>query len=139
MIRILVIDDEKVIRNSLSEMLSLSGFEVRTAANGNEGIRLMDQVPADLVITDIVIPKQEGLETILQLRRYHPQAKIIAISCSGVGAGRTYLQAAHAMGAERTLSKPFSFRDLIETIDEILGTTMQSHPQSSPHPERKQS
>ncbi len=129
MVTILVIDDEYAIRDSLSEMLSLSGFEVRTACHGKEGMRMMDQAPANLVITDIVMPEQEGLETILQLRRHHPQTRIIAISGGGVAAGQGYLRAAHSMGADRTLSKPFAFRELKETIDEILKTT-------TPHPER---
>lgn len=130
MVRILVIDDDHVIRASLSEMLGLSGFEVRNAADGKEGLLLMDEAPADLVITDIVMPEQEGLETILQLRQRYPQTKIIAISGGGTDAGRAYLQAAHCLGAERTLSKPFPFRDLLEVIDEVLGATKRSQQSS---------
>ncbi|MCD4750789.1 MAG: response regulator [Thermoanaerobaculales bacterium] len=121
MVQILVIDDDDVIRASLCEMLRLSGFEVRTAENGHVGMNLFAQAPADLVITDIVMPEKEGLETIVELRRLCPKVKIIAISGGLTGPAKGYLAAARGLGADRVLSKPFTLQDLLKLMKELLG------------------
>ena len=120
MARVLVIDDETQVRNMLRQMLERAGYEVEEAANGAVGVGLYRQTPADLIITDILMPEKDGIETILALRKTHPEVKIIAIS----GGGRTekleILLAAESFGALRTLAKPFERQELLEAVRTVL-------------------
>ncbi|MCH8809524.1 MAG: response regulator, partial [Proteobacteria bacterium] len=83
MARILIIDDEDELRSMLRQMLEQAGHEVTEAVNGAEGIRLYEQDRPDLIITDIIMPEKEGVETIIALRRADPDLPIIAISGGG--------------------------------------------------------
>ncbi|MEW5726067.1 MAG: response regulator [Thermodesulfobacteriota bacterium] len=120
MARILVIDDDESLRKMLGQMLVKAGHEVRLARDGREGVLLFRQGPADLVITDILMPEKEGIETILELRREYPQVKILAISRGGTVDPGTYLNMARDLGADRTLGKPFSWSRLDEVLKELL-------------------
>jgi len=117
---ILVIDDEVQIRALLREMLERAGYEVMDAPDGEEGIRLYRENPADLVITDIIMPKKEGLETIVDLRAEFPEVKIIAISGGGTIGPDSYLQIAEGFGAIRIFTKPFKMEELLAAIQELL-------------------
>ena len=117
--RILIIDDEAPVRDMLRQMLEKEGYEVVEAPEGNAGIRLFRDNPTDLVITDILMPDKEGIETILELQKTFPQVKIIAIS----GGGRiklNVLPVAKAFGALRTLAKPFERKELLEAVRAVL-------------------
>ena len=85
MSRILIIDDERAIRSMIRQTLDRTGHEVEEASNGVEGMNVYRAKPADLIITDLVMPDQEGLETIMQLRREYTDARIVAISGGGRG------------------------------------------------------
>jgi len=102
-------------------MLKRAGHEVVEAPDGIEGIRLYREKQPQLVITDIVMPKKEGLETILDLRREDPQVKIIAISGGGRIGPESYLDIAEGFGANRILTKPFNNKELLEAIHDLLG------------------
>ena len=117
MSRILIIEDDAAVLALLLEILSRAGYEVLGAAGGQEGIKLYREAPADLVITDLVMPEKEGIETIMELRRDFPQAKIIAISGKF---NESYLRAAKFLGAERTIDKPFTRADLLKAVEEVL-------------------
>ncbi len=121
MARILLIDDDDQFREMLAEILAGAGYEVVEARNGNAGAKAQYERPADLVITDIVMPEKEGLEVIRELRRQDPEVGIIAISGGGCYSGAHYLEVAEKLGADRALAKPFKRRDLLESISEILG------------------
>jgi DNA-binding response OmpR family regulator len=82
-----------------------AGYEVVGAGDGREGERTFDKVSPDLVVTDIVIPEQEGVETIIAIRRDHPEAKIVAML--GTDHDAHYLHYATKLGADATLTKPF--------------------------------
>jgi len=118
--RILVIDDEEEVRDILKQMLELEGYEVITAKDGNEGIKLFKQNPADLVITDIIMPDKEGIETIIELRREFPDVKIISISGGGRIGPHDYLAMAKKLGAERSFTKPFERKKILQAIEELL-------------------
>jgi len=120
-ILILIIDDEDQFRKMLRQMLERAGYEVREAADGEKGLQLFRQQPADLVITDIFMPEKEGIETIFELRRDFPDVKIIAISGGGRIGGLQSLKHAEGAGAERTLIKPFERRELLQAIQNVLG------------------
>lgn len=88
---ILIIDDDDQIREMLRQMLERAGYEVTDAPNGKVAMKLYREQPADLIITDLIMPGKEGIETIIELRRDFPEVKIIAISGGGRIAPRDYL------------------------------------------------
>lgn len=120
MLRILLIDDNAMLRKALRLALTHSGYAVTEAANGEEGLARFREAPVQLVITDIVMPEKEGLETIGELRALAPGLKILAISGGGVGTATDYLFMAKALGAERVLQKPFTEEELVSTVGGML-------------------
>lgn len=117
---LLLVEDDDAYREVLAAALSEHGFAVTQAADGAEGVKLFRAAPADLVITDIVMPNQEGLETIKALRRDHPNLGIIAMSGGLAHDAPLYLNIAGALGANRTLRKPFDLPTLLVAIEEVL-------------------
>ena len=120
MANILVMDDDPQVRRLIERILSQAGHRVHSAANGRDGLRLFEASRPDLVITDIVMPQQEGVETIHALRRAGHALPIIAISGNGTDAGAEYLRIAGRIGADRTLSKPFRVQQLLDAVEALL-------------------
>lgn len=118
--RVMIVEDDTAVRNLLREILERAGHEVLDAANGKEAVALFKLSPADLIITNILMPEQEGLETIQELRREDPDLKIIAISGGGQIGPADYLEVARRFGAARTFSKPFDRKALLQAVDELL-------------------
>jgi len=110
---ILIIETNLKIREVLRQILEHVGYEVMEASDGKEGISLYRERQADLIITDIIMPKKEGLETIVDLRAEFPKVKIIAISGGGRLGPETYLELAKGCGANRLLNKPFGHEELL--------------------------
>ena len=121
--KILIIDDDEQMRNLLCRTMEYAGFNVEAASDGRKGLRLFEESPYDLVITDLIMPEQEGMETITFLRKNHPEVKIIAISGGGRIGPDTYLPAALELGADRAFAKPFPIDDIINAVKELLGAT----------------
>ncbi len=121
MARILAIDDEEHILVLLGMMLGDAGHEVVTARDGLEGLKLAAAQPFDLVITDIVMPVTEGIETIRALRQQNATLPILAIS-GGARFGRVdMLQIAQKLGASAALPKPFLPQEMIGAVSALLG------------------
>lgn len=120
MARILVIDDEELVRSALRLMLEFHGHEVTGACNGEEGIALHEKEPFDLIITDILMPRKEGVETIMELKRDYEDLKIIAISGGGKTRVIDYLKTARLLGADVTLAKPFDNAELLAAVETCL-------------------
>lgn len=118
--RILVIDDELQIRLMLRQAIEKAGFEVDDAPDGREGIDAFKRKKADLIITDIIMPEKEGIETIMAFKRIDPGVKIIAISGGGRIQSEDYLNIATKVGASYSFSKPFSIIELLAKINELL-------------------
>ena len=118
--RILVIEDNPLLSEMLLRMLGLAGYEVQSAANGRIGLASYKRQASDLVITDIVMPDTEGLETIQALRRHDATAKIIAMSGGGLGGSTGYLTLARRLGAHWSLTKPFSGDELRNAVAAVL-------------------
>ena len=118
--RILIIDDDFLVRDMLERLVRKACYDVETAENGFHAMRLHRENPVDLVITDIIMPEKEGLETITELRSLFPSVKIIAISGGGRIGPANYLKMAKMLGADRTFSKPFNPSELIAAVDELL-------------------
>ena len=121
MARIVIIDDESSIRSLLDRAMTAAGHEVFAAANGRAGMELVRQHDAELVITDIFMPEQEGVETIQEIRAVRPALPIIAISGGGRFEQHNLLQVAQALGANAALKKPFDIKELYEAVDAALG------------------
>ena len=121
MAHILVIDDDMYMRKVVQQMLERKGHSVVVEEDGVKGIRRYQEESFDLVITDIVMPEKEGLETIQELKRVASDVKIIAVSGGALkGPPKGYLALAKQFGAMETIEKPFSWRQLIETVDLVL-------------------
>ncbi len=116
---ILLIDDEDNFRCVLKQVLVNAGFEVVEASNGAEGIRYFYEKPADMIITDIIMPEKEGIETILELKNAFPDVKLIAMSGGGWYGTDIDFDMAKKLGA-KTLDKPFALQDLLDTVCELL-------------------
>ncbi len=120
MARILIIDDESQIRSMLRLMLERVGYEVIEAADGMEGIRQYRDNPADLIITDLIMPNKDGIGMIIELKKEFPQVKIIAMSGGGVNRPEGYLDGAKKLGATCTLTKPIDRDEMINAVKETL-------------------
>ena len=119
--RILVIDDDEQVNSMLREMLKSEQYHVLAASNGVEGIRLLRKEPADLLITDMLMPDIDGVEVIREVRRLWPSLKIIAMSGGGIGmTPEFYLTLARQLGAMSTLVKPFSREQLLNAVREVI-------------------
>ena len=114
MATILVIDDEELIRTLLRSALEGAGHEVIEAPNGRVGLELYRQRPADLVITDILMPELNGLDMILELTRGFLNVKVIAIS--GVQSEENVLDVAKLLGARQTFHKPLNLQQLLTAV-----------------------
>lgn len=126
--RILVVDDEKPLRDILELTLCDEGYQVLTAADGNEAMELARTVHFDLVVTDIRMPGKDGIETIKELRVLDRKLKIIAMSGGQPGGIGDYLTLAKALGASAVLKKPFSSDHFISTLRAVLEQDPQQLP-----------
>ncbi len=116
--RILVVDDETQITRVLRTALAAQGYDVRAANDPEEGLRTFEEWAPDLLITDLVMPGQAGIETIVVVRKDYPNLKILAIS--GFGGG-SHLKAAQMLGANKTLPKPVDINHLCSTVSVLIG------------------
>jgi len=129
--RILIIDDERDVRDSVKCVLDLAGYEVLTADNAADALNQLGRTPMDLVITDIIMPKMNGVQAIESIRRAFPLVRIVAISGGGnfgvagyqptAIATNAYLKSAEEAGAHMVLTKPFEVDDLLEAVETLLG------------------
>jgi two-component system, chemotaxis family, chemotaxis protein CheY len=118
---ILIIEDTSEIRDILRRVLERAGYTVLEAPDGEVGTRMYREHRADLIITDIIMPEKEGLETIMELRKDFPDIKIIAISGGGSAmSGTACLNLARKLGAAVTLNKPLEFKQLLDSVRSLL-------------------
>jgi len=117
---ILLMEDDDIFREAVALLLRERGFTVLEARDGDEGTRLFQVEPTDLVLTDIVMPNKEGLETVIELRRAHPGLGIIVMSGGTAHDAPLYLKMAGTFGANRVLEKPFAIEALLTAITEVL-------------------
>ncbi|MDP6568082.1 MAG: response regulator [Alphaproteobacteria bacterium] len=118
--RILLIDDDDLVRNVLARMLAAADYEVIEAADGDEGTRMYQGDNVDLVIADIVMPNMEGVETIGKLRQADRKLKIIAISGRSRFGNQINPESAEALWVDAILAKPIRQKDLLAKVDAVL-------------------
>lgn len=117
---ILVVDDEDLVRAQISASLEFDGFQVAQAANGDEALAWLRGNVATIMVTDILMPGKDGIETIRDARRLYPDLRIIAMS-GGIRTNATdFLETARQAGADRVLAKPFGRAQLINLLRELL-------------------
>ncbi len=129
--RILIVDDESDVRDSIKSVLDLAGYTVRTAENAADALDQLERGPIDVVITDIIMPKMNGVQAIESIRKAFPSVRIVAISGGGnfglaayqptAITTNAYLASAEQAGAHLVLTKPFEAEDLIEAVEKLLG------------------
>jgi DNA-binding response OmpR family regulator len=117
--RILVVDDNEDLRTTIQALLQADGFEVAVAADGEAALIQNRQRPADVVITDLFMPDKDGIETIIELKKLHPNIKIVAMSGWTSTQGSDYLQVAREIGAAVTLQKPFDPVELSRVVRDL--------------------
>ena len=117
-VRVLVVDDERAVRDVLTALLNAAGHESAAAANGREALEMLERKQFDVILLDLVMPEQEGLETIQRLRKRADCPYIVAMS----GAfGGEYLRIARSLGADHMLQKPISREALLAAVEERPG------------------
>ena len=121
MASILVIDDEFYIREILFQALSRAGYNVSCAANGKVAINIMKEKKFSLIITDLIMPEKEGIETIIEVKSSFPDLKIIAISGGGRGSPYNYLNIAKNLGAHKVFEKPFDLNEILLAVKNLIG------------------
>ncbi len=114
--KILIIDDNVMVRKIIRNIFRNEGYEIEEAENGIEGLDMVKQEPFHLIITDILMPKMEGLELIIHLKRDFPKIKVIAIS----GGKPYYLYMAKKLGIESVFTKPVDPQELLKAVKRLI-------------------
>jgi CheY-like chemotaxis protein len=117
--RLLVVDDNEDMRQSMKRLLEHLGYEVRVASNGRHALEMQREAASDVLISDIFMPDTDGLETIKQFREAFPGMKIIAMSGGGASLEADYLSTASVVGADAILRKPFSKESLLKALEDL--------------------
>jgi YesN/AraC family two-component response regulator len=120
--RVLIIDDEELARFAIREILENADYDVEEAENGRIGIKKQIKTPFDLIITDLIMPEKEGIETIIELKNSFPNLKIIAISGGGRSRNMDFLEMSERFGANQILAKPFTEQQLLDVIKITLNS-----------------
>lgn len=120
MARVLLVDDDAQMLDVLARLMTRAGHEVTVVTDGAEALRKTLEHEFDIVVTDLIMPGKEGLETIRELHRRQPGLPVIAMSGGGRSAPADYLEAARLFGAARTLSKPFPSEELLNAIAALV-------------------
>jgi CheY-like chemotaxis protein len=117
---ILIVEDDNDMREMLKTTLVRRKYSIQEASNGMEAITKFKPAMTDLVITDLIMPDEDGLKVIMRLKEMKPDIKIVAISGGGKAGPANYLSLARALGADVVLPKPFSINDLISKIEFLI-------------------
>ena len=120
--KILVIEDDLQLQMMLRLTLEKSGYTVLTANNGAEGFQRMQETPADLVITDIFMPQEDGIVAITKIKKDWPTVKILAMSGGAPGGSFGFLPVAQSLGANAILHKPFSREALLKELETLINS-----------------
>jgi two-component system, chemotaxis family, chemotaxis protein CheY len=122
MAHIVVIDDDTELLEAMRRTLENRGHDVGSASDGSAGMKLIDERPPDMVVTDLVMPEKEGIETIVELGERYPRMPVMAISPTDGRGSQGALRDAEMLGARRTLCKPFSMDDFVTCVEAILAS-----------------
>jgi DNA-binding response OmpR family regulator len=118
---ILIIDDDALVRDTIVRVLRRKGYQTLVAPDGLRGLSVLRAEQPDLVITDIIMPDKEGLETIRDIRKERPDLPILAVSGGGRLGNTDYLKVASMLGANQILAKPFGPSELLDRVERCIG------------------
>ena len=118
--RVLVVDDDEIFRGYVGTLLEMEGYSVLQDHNGFKALDVLKTETVDLVVTDIIMPGMEGLETIMHLQKDNGNLPIVAMSGFPGMDGQEYLDHARQFGAKATFAKPFDSREFLDTITELV-------------------
>jgi CheY-like chemotaxis protein len=121
MAHILVVDDDPFLRLLIMRALETAGHTVLGCENGKKAVEYIEHEHADLLITDILMPEMDGVETVRAIRRFRPDLPILAISAGGPAKASDFLGLAQVFGATETLSKPFRPEEVVAASARLLG------------------
>lgn len=130
MARVLIMDDEEPMRDVMRTILEEDGHDVQEAANGAVGLDMYRAQPADVVVTDLIMPEKDGIETIRDLRREFPNVKIIAISGRGGVGIKANLERARLIGADVAIQKPCGPSEIRDAVRVLAETPTQQKAKS---------
>lgn len=119
--RILIVDDNEIVRDMLAQFFSDAGFDVVTAVDGRKVVHTIQSIPIDCIITDIIMPEKEGIETILEVRKLKSAIPIIAMSGGGMITAQHHLKVAKMIGANFVFEKPVDNSTLLKAVKSCLG------------------
>lgn len=120
--KIMIVDDDPVLRLVASEMLGQHGYDVTDAEDGAVAIRMLQNGPVDLIVVDMLMPNKEGIETIQEIKVRWPNTRVVAISGGGKGLATGYLLGvAKALGADAVYEKPLRASGFVDMVREVLG------------------
>jgi CheY-like chemotaxis protein len=122
MAKLLLVEDDRLVRVALHTVLRHAGHDVAVAKHGREALEKMAEAAFDVVITDILMPEMDGIEKILALRQASPSVKIIAISGGGASGGVDFLEMSNRLGASETLRKPIEGGELNAAVARVLAS-----------------
>ncbi len=120
MAAILIVDDDPTVRLIARELLQGGDHAIVEAENGALAMKVIEAVPIDLVVLDLLMPTMDGLEVIQSLRKSHPAVRILAISSGGRLGSLSYLEAARVFGADEVMAKPLRISSFVSTVDRLL-------------------
>lgn len=133
MARILLVDDDPIIRTTLPLALNFQGHEAVPACDGRQALRVLRQQPIDVVLTDILMPDVDGLEVVRAVRKEFPRLPVVAMSGGSTRLpGRDALQLASHLGAHAVLAKPFTEQQLRDAIGKVLDLEINTTPAAAP-------
>lgn len=119
--RILFVEDDTALRKALARLVRNKGYDVLEAENGRAAIQQLGEKPVDLLITDMIMPEMDGVQTIMAVRSRCPGAKIIAVAEHGITPAESSLKIARALGSHKALVKPITPDELLDAIRELVG------------------
>ena len=120
MAKILIIDDDMIVRDMLLQMMEMEGIDTVSAENGRIALKIIQDTSLDLIITDIVMPEKDGIETIIAIKKLKPQIPIIALSGGGKITPEVYLEMAQKLGARYSFTKPVDRKHLLMAVQNCL-------------------
>jgi DNA-binding NtrC family response regulator len=120
MAKILIIDDDLMVRDMLLQMMEMEGIDTISAENGKIALNILQNTSVDLIITDIVMPEKDGIETIVAIKKLMPQIPIIAMSGGGKISPEVYLEMAQLLGARYSFTKPIDRKHLVIAVQNCL-------------------
>lgn len=119
---VLVIEDDTLLLSAMVEWLKTAGYRVMAAADGARGLDLFRQMTADVVVTDIIMPEREGIETLMAVKAVAPATRVLAISGGGRVQAGDVLTLARSLGADAVLAKPFRREALLDTVAGLINS-----------------